>query len=120
MKWPGCCRARGNRGCGCERSHTSGPAAPGAAPGPRMSDATHSKQPSLIWRDIGDGGVQAEHDGGDETGALVTTARVVRGGNGRWTPSVFQLAKGRPRKIGTGRLRAKCVNDYFPGQVQTR
>lgn len=83
--------------------------------------------PSMVWRDIGEGGVSAEHDQGDFDGAIVTTAQVVQGGNGLWTPCLAQDAKGR-RKKNTGRIkktsslrvRGKCVASYCPGQVATR
>jgi hypothetical protein len=75
---------------------------------------------NIAWQDIGDGGVIAEHDAGDETGALVTVAQVVQGGNKLWTLYAFQSAKGRPKKIGKGRVAGAIVNSFQPGQVNTR
>ena len=76
--------------------------------------------PTVMWQNIGDDGVRAVYDQGDFTGAKVTTAQVVLGGNGRWTPWVVQVEKGRLRKLGKGRIAGKTVSCYWPGQVQTR
>jgi hypothetical protein len=75
---------------------------------------------SVKWRDIGDGGVKCVHDEGDFDGALVTVASVVQGGNGLWTPYVFQTTKGRKKKIGQGRIAGKTATSYWPGQQKTR
>lgn len=75
---------------------------------------------SVNWRDIGDGGVKAEHDAGDYDGAIVTTAQVVQGGNNLWTPWVHQVAKGRRHKLSpTKRIAGKTFSTYYPGQVRT-
>lgn len=75
---------------------------------------------SVKWRDIGDQGVKCTHDEGDFDGALVTEASVVQGGNGLWTPFVYQTAKGRKKKLGQGRIAGKTVTGYWPGQQKTR
>lgn len=72
------------------------------------------------WNDNEHGGVIAIHDQGDFTGAIVTTARVVQGGNGLWTPIVSQSAKGRLKRVGRGRVASKHLGIYWPGQVLTR
>lgn len=72
------------------------------------------------WEDFGDGGVKATHDQGDYTGAIVTNTQVVKGGNGKWTPGLLQVAKGRLKKLGAGRVSGKFVFGYFPGQVSTK
>lgn len=77
--------------------------------------------PSVVpWRDIGNGGVRAERDQGDFTGAIVTTAQVVQGGNGFWTMWVIQTAKGRIKKVGIGRTGGNTVSLYHPEQVRSR
>ena len=76
---------------------------------------------SVKWHDIGDGGVKAEHDAGDYTGAIVTTAQVVQGGNNLWTPWVHQIAKGRKdTRSPLRRIHGKTVSMYYPGQVPNR
>lgn len=75
---------------------------------------------SALWRDLGDNGWRAEHDEGDFTGAVVTTAQVVQGGNGRWTPWVARCAKGRLKKVGQGRIAGKTLAHHYPGQFPTK
>ncbi len=72
------------------------------------------------WQNIHDGGLKAIYDEGDFDGAIVTEASVIHGGNGLWTATVHQMAKGRKKKRGSGRIHGKCVTMYFPDQQSTR
>jgi hypothetical protein len=72
------------------------------------------------WIHLGDDGFRKEHDEGDFEGAIITTAQVVLGGNGRWTAWLVQDAKGREKKCGGGRVLPKCVKCRHPGQFNAR
>lgn len=99
----------------------SDPATGSANESERVEPGSTPSNGSVEWRDIGYGGVKAEHDAGDYHGAIVTTAQVVQGGNNLWTPWVHQVAKGRRRKKSTTkRIHGKTVSMYYPGQVSKR
>lgn len=86
---------------------------------------THSESPSgsppcyASWVHLGDDGFRKEHDEGDFEGAIITTAQVVLGGNGRWSAYVSQDAKGREKKRGKGRVCSKCVKFLYQSQFNT-
>lgn len=74
----------------------------------------------MKWNDIGEQCVKAIHDEGDFDGAIITEASVVLGGNGLWTPYLYQVCKGRKKKVGQGRIAGKLVFSFWPGQQKTR
>lgn len=55
-------------------------------------------------------------DTGIIDGALVHTALVLLGGNGRWTAIYLRHAKGRMKQRGSGRIASKCLASDMPPQ----
>lgn len=74
----------------------------------------------IEWRGMEYEGSKFIHDQGDFDDSIVTEATVVKGGNGLWTPYVFQTAKGRKRKEGLKRIAGRSIMSYFPGQQRTK
>lgn len=55
-----------------------------------------------------------------ETDEIVIEARVILGGNGKWTRYVAKSRLGRPKKRGLGRIASTAIRHEMPPQVQTR
>ncbi len=87
----------------------------GATLSARSADSAWS--PAIHWQPLGkDGSMSMEY----ELGEYVIAARVILGGNGRWTTYVYLSLLGRPKKSGKGRIVGKVLRHEMPSQFSVR